>query len=308
MATAKHDEPRTFAEDEHKTADVVKRSGMMKGVIIGGVSAFAVSAMFLKPLPTNASAAVLLSPLATIGAQINSYLQVMNNWVDQWIPDLSGLIDDDLLSDGQSKSETAENAVEEATRNSAKYHAEGGGKYLDSMSETLGSVRNSETGKIDPVKAAAVMSPPTPIGAGEVDSETLKEVWDHAAMMTGDEPLKPVRETQKDTLAGTEYEYKRIQTLQTRLLAQESIQAYPLAGPRMEGYREHLEQVGGGDIAGMTPGQIAAAQLELLSSVEIPVSIDQLESSLRQERMLGAMLAQQIQGDVDNLIASGLGQ
>lgn len=302
------------AQNDHAAMDVPSmsvqslappKSGMVKGVIVGGVGAFAVSAMFLKPAPSSASAAVLLPSLASIGSQISNYLGVMTDWVDQWIPDLEGIINNDMLEGGQDKSRQAEKAVVDANRESAAYHAQGGGKYRSSMNDTLGAVRNPDTGRIDPEKAASTMSPPTPLGKDEVNSEKVGEVWDHAALVTGDEPLKPVRESRQESLRGAEYEYKRIQTLQTRLLAQDSIQAYPLAGPKLEGYREHLEQVNdNGDIASLSPGEIAASQLEMSTSVEIPASIDQLESSLRQERMLGAMLAQYIQDDVNELIGN----
>jgi gas vesicle protein len=282
------------------------KGDLLKGAAIGGIAASLVIVMFA-PTTTNASAAVLLSPLASIGNQINQYLNTMTQWVDSWAPNLDGIIEDRDLREGADRTQAAKESVDEATRNSAKYHASGGGEYATSIDGQLSHVRNPETGRIDPERASQVLTPPAALSKDSVTSEDMERVWNHALMMTGDEPLKEVKSTRQDTIRGSEYEYKRIQTLQTRLLAQDAIQNYPLSGPTLQGYREHLEQMmDNSDIASLTPGQIAASQLEMSVNVEIPVAIDQLESSLRQERLLGAMLAQEIQDDVDDLLQSEL--
>jgi len=285
------------------------RHDMVKGALVGGLSAAIVSVMLAQPAPSNASATVLLSPLATIGNQINQYLDTMTAWVDSWLPDLSGILTDTGWHTAMGTSEAAKESIQEATRSSSKYHAQGGEPYNSTLTNQLELIRSKDTGRIDPERASAVLVPPQPIAGDNLTTESLEEAWNHALMMTGDEPLPEVRDTQRDSLRGNEYEYKRVQALQTRLLAQDAIMNYPVQGPKLHGYREHLTQlVDNNKIAGLTPGQIAAAQLEMAVKIQLPAAIDNVESSLRQERLLGALLAQEVKADVEDLIQNELGR
>lgn len=273
----------------------------VKGALVGGISAALVTTMLTSTKPATASATVLLGPLATIEGMIDKYMSVMNDYVNQWIADLSGLISDDVWVASQNETQGIYDSVETSTREQAAYHARGDAPYLEAVNSQLAQVR-SDDGRIDPEKAARRLSPPTPIARDELNNASMEGVWEHALLVTGDEPLQEVRESQRDTLVGAEYEYQRLQAIQGRLLAQDAIQRYPLEGPRLEGYREHLEQYQDGSrMSGMTPGQLLAAQLDVTVKVQAASAVDQLESSLRQERMLGALLAQEVKPQVGRL-------
>lgn len=280
--------------------------GTIKGAIVGGVTATLVTTMLISVKPASASATVLLGPLATIQGMIDQYMGVMNDYVDQWIADISSLIDDDLLDEANDYASRIYDAMQTTNRDQAVYHARGDAPYRTAMTDQLKPLRDSN-GKIDPEKAAKRLAPPAPLSVDEADSDAVATVWEHALLVTGDEPIPEVRDSRMDTLAGTEYEYSRVQTIQGRLLAQDAIQRYPLEGPKLEGYREHLVQYqSGGKTSGMSPGQLMAAQLDVAVKVQAASAVDQLESSLRQERMLGALLAQEIKPQAGNLRANQL--
>lgn len=274
----------------------------VKGALVGGVSAALVTAMLTSTKPASASATVLLGPLATIQGMIDQYMTMMQEYAEQWVADLGGILDDEGLLNGNTQALGIYDAVEQSMREQSVHHAQGGGVYRDAMTQQLDLIR--EGGEIAADKAARYLTPPEPLEADAVTDANMATIWEHALLVTGDEPLPEVRESHRDTLAGTEYEYARIQAVQGRLLAQDAVQRYPLTGPKLEGYREHLEQLqSAGAMSGMTPGQIMAAQLDVAVKVQAASAIDQLESSLRQERVLGALLAQEVKPEVDQLRA-----
>lgn len=275
-------------------------SSTVKGALVGGVSAALVTTMLSSVKPATASATVLLGPLATIEGMIDQYMGVMNDYVDQWIADITGLVSDSALISATQRSEDIYGAITGSSRDSALRHITGGGSYRGEMSDQLSILRDG-AGGFDAGSVAKYLAPPGPISIDSLN-EGMEAAWEHALLITGDEPIPEVRDSQRDTLAGTEYEYKRLQTIQGRLLAQDSIQRYPLEGPKLEGYRKHLEQYqDGGKTAGMTPGQLMAAQLDVAVKVQASSAVDQLESSLRQERMLGALLAQEVKPEAGQL-------
>lgn len=276
-------------------------SSTFKGAVAGAISAVIITSV-MSAKPANATATVLLGPLATIEGMINQYMGVMQDYANQWIGDITGLVDDDVWHAARTSQSRIDEAIGSSTRDLAEHHAIGTAPYLTSMQEQLAPLRRAD-GSIDPLKAAERLAPPQPFGQGEMNDERLSGIWEHALLITGDEPLPEVRNSRRDTLEGSQYEYHRIQTLQARMLAQDSIQRYPLEGPRMEGYRDHLQQLqGGSTMASMSPGQLMAAQLDVAVKVQASAAIDQLESSLRQERMLGTLLAQELKPDVDRLL------
>lgn len=276
-------------------------SGTVRGAVIGGASAALVTIALTSAKPATASATVLLGPLATIQGMIDQYMGMMNDYVDQWVSNITGLIDDSALGASRDYADRIYDAMQSSSYDQAAYHARGDAPYMDSMNEQLSLVRNSD-GSINAAKAAKHLAPPGLMSADDLGSEEMTSVWEHALLVTGDKPIPEVRDSRQDMLVGTEYEYGRMQAIQGRLLAQDAIQRYPLEGPRLSGYREHLGQYqSGSKVSGMTPGQLMAAQLDVSVKVQAASAVDQLESSLRQERMLGALLAQEIKPQVRQL-------
>lgn len=276
----------------------------VKAALVGGVSAAIVATMLTSVRPATASATVLLGPLATIEGMIDQYMGIMSDYVNQWIANLGGLINDDKWGNSRHQTEGLHESVDDSVKRQAVLHSVGSTPYMEAVNSQLSIIRTDD-GRIDPDRAARYLSPPSPISGSNLSDADLEAVWEHALLVTGDEPMPEVRESQRDTLVGTEYEYQRLQAVQSRLLAQDAIQRYPLEGPRLEGYREHLEQYqDGSTVSGMTPGQLLAAQLDVMVKVQAAASVDQLESSLRQERMLGALLAQEVKPQVGGLLNS----
>lgn len=273
-------------------------SGVVKGAVVGGLSAALVTAMLTSTKPATASATVLLGPLATIEGMIDQYMGIMSDYVNQWIASLAGYANDEIWNTTRGQTEGLHESVDSATKQKAAEHARGDRPYVTSVNEQLSVVRGSN-GRVDPEKAARYLAPPAPISRDGVNNDSVATVWEHALLVTGDEPIAEVRESQRDSLVGTEYEYQRLQAVQSRLLAQDAIQRYPLEGPRLEGYRDHLAQYQ--DASSLTPGQLLAAQLDVMVKVQASSAVDQLESSLRQERMLGALLAQEVKPQVGSL-------
>lgn len=287
--------------NQSKPQAFFKRHGQsLSGAVVGGITASLITIMLVNPAPSNASAAVLLSPLATIASQINGYMGVMQDWVDKWVPNLDGILNNRGITSAQDIGRRIEGSVKSAMEESVGYHLQGGGPYRDMLNNSLSLLEGADG--FDMEKAASVLAPPGMLPGGNVNDAEVNAVWNHAILMTGDEPIAPINAERRNTLAGTEYEYKRVQTLQTRMMAQDAIQNYPLAGPRLEGYRSHLGQISNGAIGGMTPGQLSGAQLDMVTSVAIPVALDQLEASLRQERLLGTILAQDVRRTTEELI------
>jgi hypothetical protein len=280
----------------------------LKTAVVAGVTAALVTIMVSKPEPAPASAAVLLSPLATIGNKITGYLDQMTAYVDSWMPDLSGVANDRDWTDSVDTQQQVNQSTETSSKQLAEYHARGDAPYVTSLYEQISPLRD-ESGHISPTRAAERLAPPNPIAEADVSNESVNAVWEHALLVTGDEPIPEVNETRRNTVAGTEYEYDRLQMVQSRLLAQDAIRRYPLSGPSLDGYRKHLSQFeDNGKLAALTPGQLLGAQLDIAIKVQAPLALDQLESSLRQERMLGALLAQEIKPQTTDLIGRNLSQ
>lgn len=283
------------------TPKFLKRHGQaFSGAVVGGVTASILTLMLANPAPSNASAAALLAPLGTIANQINSYMSVMEGWVDEWVPSLAGIFDYSAIMQGKDVSKHIQDSVQSALTDSVGYHLEGGGPYRDMLNNSLSLLQEGDG--INMSNAASILAPPGMMSGNGVNDDAISQVWNHALLMTGDEPLTPVSPEERDTLAGTEYEYRRVQALQTRLMAQDAIQTYPLAGPRIEGYRTHLQQASTDKIGTLSPGQLAGAQLDMATNVAIPVALDHLESTLRQERLLGTLLAQEVRRTTEELI------
>lgn len=281
-------------------------SPTFRGAIIGGATASIITASLLAAQPARSSAAVLIPSLGTIINEITQYYNVMLSYVDQWIPDLSGIINLDDWNEARQYQTKIESVMDNANRDLAEYHATGGGPYVKAMEEQLSVVRDA-SGRVDPRKAADYITPPGLLPSSGATSEDLNRVRDYSLLLTGDTPLAEVRPQYTDTLAGVDYEYSRVQALSNRMLAQDSVQQYSMAGPMIGGYRKHLEQVEDNrTLSAMTPGQLLAAQLDIMVHVQAPAAIDNLESSLRSERMLGALLAKEIQPDVDSILSNSV--
>lgn len=260
-----------------------------KGALIGSVLAAGVSSMLFLAQPAKSSATVLLPSLGTIIDQMTSQYGLLTDYVDQWAPGLSGLIESTVLDEYSDEFNLVKDAYQTVNISHAEMLIDGGTSPMGATNAILSQMQD-ENGKTDPARAAEFLVPPTMESEGELSEDYLNRVRDHALIMTNDQPIPQPSDAERGTFAGTQQEYRRLGVIQQRLLAQDAITQYPMSSPKMAGYRSYLDQVqsAGGS---MSPGQLLSAQLEVMTQVAIPASLDGLESDLRRERLLGAHLA-----------------
>lgn len=266
-------------------------AAMLKGAAIGSFAAVLVSTVLISTQPAKASATVLLPSLGTIINSITSYYNLMQQYVDQWLPDISGIFDRDILGTFPQEQRRVEGAMRSANEAHAGYHAQGDDAPVAAINLLNDLVRTSD-GDIDMVAASKYLLPPLPSQNGNLTEDDLNQIRDHALILTQDQPIPPPDGWTQGTTLGTYAEYRRLNIVQQRLLSQDAITQYPLHSAAMNGYREYLDDVQQSTVTGnLTPGQLLSSQLSVMADVAVPVAMDSLESDLRRERLLGAQLA-----------------
>ncbi|CAM3859298.1 hypothetical protein VRRI112168_03570 [Vreelandella rituensis] len=278
-------------DDSESKGWLMSTGSAFKGGIVGGVAAFALSALLFTQKPAEASATVLLPSLGTIITTVTSLYDLYVTYKQLWETLKSEGIDQDKLIAALAEHHEVFAIMHQANQDYAAYHAEGGDGMEVAARALLGDVMDDD-GNIDPVKAAEYLLPPALEASGVMSADEMNVIRDHALMITQDKPLMQALEGDRDDIKGVLYEYGRMAILQNRFLAQDAITQYPMNGPRIAGYRKYVEevQVATRD-ADLTPGKALANQLAVMSDVAIPVILDSLESDLRRERLLGAQLA-----------------
>lgn len=262
-----------------------------KGALVGSVSAILISAALFSQQPAKASATVLLPSLGTIINQLTTQFNLLTDYVDQWLPDITGIFDRAILDQFPKEYEQASGAMRGASQEHAGYHARGDDAQISAINLLNDLVRNAE-GEIDPVAASEYLLPPMASGNGRLTEQQLNQIRDHALILTQDQPLPQPNGWTSGSSMGTNQEFRRLNVIQQRLLSQDAITQYPLHSAKLHGYNNYVADVQGIASSGsLIPGQLLAAQLSVMADVSVPATLDSLASDLRRERLLGAQLA-----------------
>lgn len=264
--------------------------------ILGGMAIIAISGALIigKPAPAEGSASVLVPSLTQTVAQlqqvitqIQQYKAMMENNILTLIPELLGW--GVRLINAEQPTEEEQTAKEEKARQLAA---------PETVDTNLGRQRAmvssfvDDKGLIVPDKAAAIIIPP--VSEGSSDPEQLDL---YARVITGEQLVHPrsPSEMMADPSGSTEYELARTQYNQRQLLAQQAVKQYSENGAWSNELKSMQEEIQGKIQSGLSVSDLQALQLAVQVNLTLPVLMKQLDSSLRQERLLGVMLATEME-------------
>ncbi|KUM04279.1 hypothetical protein KIF53_17475 [Chromobacterium subtsugae] len=133
---------------------------------------------------------------------------------------------------------------------------------------------------------------PLSFAPGDVPSAEDRKLADYNAKLTiGLEPVPPVSSAQiKSNPAAQEYEARRIGYNSAQLVAYDSYRQYDLSAEEVKTVSDVLLSMSQQTIENMNPGTAMKAQVQLLA-VQSGLLLSQYQSSLRQERLLAVMAA-----------------
>ncbi|WP_434627761.1 hypothetical protein [Chromobacterium sp. CV08] len=133
---------------------------------------------------------------------------------------------------------------------------------------------------------------PLSFAPGDVPSADERKLADYNAKLTiGLEPVPPAASGLiKDNPAAQEYEARRIGYNSAQLVAYDSYRQYDLSAEEVKTVSDVLLSMSQQTIENMNPGTAMKAQVQLLA-VQSGLLLSQYQSSLRQERLLAVMAA-----------------
>lgn len=139
-----------------------------------------------------------------------------------------------------------------------------------------------------------ILPPPIPPISGELEEKDINSIRDHARLLSMEsytEPA-PARDIKMESSYAMEYELARIAYIQQQLLAQDSIKQYPMHAGLIKGQTDKATTVTkGAEDGSANPATLLSLQVIAQAELNGQTSLAILESSLRQERVLGALLA-----------------
>lgn len=137
-----------------------------------------------------------------------------------------------------------------------------------------------------------ILPPPIPPISGELEEQDINSIRDHARLLSMESYTEPAPARDIDSSYGMEYELARISYIQQQLLAQDSIKQYPMHAGLIKGQTDKATTVTKGAEDGTAnPATLLSLQVVAQAELNGQTSLAILESSLRQERLLGALLA-----------------
>lgn len=118
----------------------------------------------------------------------------------------------------------------------------------------------------------------------------------YASIITREEIVQPLPPSMMtDNTEALNYELERTRFNQQQLLSQTAVKQPNLSAGVVEQIETILNDISERDMSGMSAADLQALQLVTDLNVSNRLAIEQLRSSLRQERLLGVMLSNQIE-------------
>lgn len=137
-----------------------------------------------------------------------------------------------------------------------------------------------------------ILPPPQPPISGELSDDDINAIRDHARLLAMETYTEPAPARDLDTSYAMEYELARISYIQQQLLAQDSIKQYPMHAGLIKGQADKaLTITKAAEDDSTNAATLLSLQVLAQSELNGNTSLAILESSLRQERILGALLA-----------------
>lgn len=264
-----------------------------------GLLAFALSTgLLLTAIPTNHVHASATTLLPGQMGQIASTVKVVQEYasmVEQWNNNISGFLAKYGLDDWiqvrigfyHVRSEELYYGEGTATR-----LVTGAGSNVGLHNRSMLSFIVDESNQMIGAMIERILPPPHPPLNGELSGEDLETIRNHAKLITMETYTEPVPTNRLNTAAGTEYELARLSYIQQQLLAQDSVKQYPLHAGMLRGQADKAMTISkAAESDGTNPGTLLSLQALAQSELNGYTSLALLESSLRQERVLGALLA-----------------
>ncbi|MBE0506268.1 MAG: hypothetical protein IBX50_06045 [Marinospirillum sp.] len=271
-----------------------------------GILAAALSVAVLSPaLSVNHANASATTLIPTQAAQLGTTIKVIQEYasmVEQWNNNISAFLDKYGLSDWIQIRFGFHHL-----RNEELYYNEGIAVRLVTGVIDPGTGARSNVGLhnrsmlsiiVDPngqmigAQIEKILPPPHPPLSGELTEEDLETIRNHARLLAMETYTEPVPNNQLNTAAGIEYELSRISYIQQQLLAQDSIKQYPLHAGMLRGQADKAMTISkAAENDSTNPATLLSLQALAQSELNGYTSLALLESSLRQERILGALLA-----------------
>lgn len=295
----------------------VRMAGCKKKMLIFLLFFFAALLAFKPTGKVYASATTLVAPLAAEAAQISNLITQFNNMVEAWDAALADLLGEvgfsvgDIIEVRAGFYETRSNEqyYSEDTSLTLMMPRESGVTPRDHQRRQIGFLQNDQ-GHLDRQRMERILPPPHPSSDGNLDDEVMSDIRKHSRLITQETFIEPAPRHLDDTVIGTEYELNRISYIQQQLLAQDSVKQYPLHASILKTQSDiSIMLAAAAEDESVNAATLLGLQVMAASELNGQTNIHILESSLRQERILGALLSIKARDhytqEIDNLSAQG---